>query len=401
MMMSDFHPADPDETAAAVAQAAAKGTRLSITGHGTKAAFGRPVQSECRLDLTRLSGITLYEPEELVVSALAATPIETLSALLAKHGQELAFEPVSCASLYGTGAGTIGGAVMTNLSGPRRIKAGAARDFVLGIKAVTGRGEAFKAGGRVVKNVTGYDLARGLAGSFGTLAVVTEITLKVLPRAETSATLILEGLDPERAAAALCAAMGAPADISGAAHLPREAARTQGFAAAITALRIEGFAPSVAGRLSLLQDLLKDRAPMARLDASLSERLWQAIRDAAPLALPRERIIWKVSAAPTAGPKIAQAAIRALGAEAMFDWSCGLVWLALDPCPGAGAQILRKAVAEHGGGHATLIRAPETIRASIPVFEPPDHAVAALSRRLKEAFDPFGILEPGRMHADF
>jgi glycolate oxidase FAD binding subunit len=400
--VSDLFPADPAEVAAAVAGAAADRAPLSVVGLGSKAALGRPVKSECRLSLSRLNGVTLYEPEELVLSALAGTPVETIEALLAENGQELAFEPISCEALYGTGRGTIGGAIMTNLSGPRRIKAGAARDFVLGIRAVNGRGEAFKAGGRVVKNVTGYDLARGLAGSFGTLAVATELTLKVLPRAETSATLILTGLDPGPGVGLLCAAMGAPADVSGAAHLPPCAAKAQGFPSSVTALRLEGFAPSVAGRLLMLEELFKGRAPMARLDAAASESLWRAIRDVAPLAGPREKTIWKISVAPTAGPEVAEAVLRAHpDTQAMFDWSGGLVWLALDPCPGAAADAIRAAIAQYGGGHAALIRAPEEIRAEIPVFEPQTEAVAALSRRLKDAFDPFGILEPRRMWADF
>ena len=220
--MSPFLPAEPAEVAECVTEAAAKRMPLSITGLGSKEALGRPTKNVGRLDLFRLDGVTFYESGELVFSALAGTPIETT---LAENGQELAFEPMSFAALYGTGSGTIGGAIMTNLSGPRRIKAGAARDFVLGVKAVSGRGEAFKAGGRVVKNVTGYDLSRGLAGSFGTLAIATEVTLKVLPGGETSATLILTGLDPAPAVKALCAAIGAPADVSGAAHLPPFAAR--------------------------------------------------------------------------------------------------------------------------------------------------------------------------------
>jgi glycolate oxidase FAD binding subunit len=399
--MSEFLPANPAEVAAAVAEAAAKHTPLTITGHGSKAALGRPVKNQAHLDLSRLDGINFYEPEELVISALAGTPIEAIDALLAEKGQELAFEPMSFAALHRTGKGTIGGTIMTNLSGPRRIKAGAVRDFILGVKAVTGRGEVFKAGGRVVKNVTGYDLARGLAGSFGTLAVATEVTLKVLPRGETAATLLLAGLDPGPAIKALCAAMGAPADVSGAAHLPRYAAMTQGFSTSITAMRLEGFAPSVAGRLAMLEAMLKDRAPMTRLDASQSEKLWRAIRDVAPLAEPREKIIWRVSVAPTAGPKIAEEVCRAHAAESLFDWAGGLVWLAIDPCPGAGAELIRKAVAQSGGGHATLIRAPDEMRAKIPVFEPQEQAVEALSHRLKAAFDPFGILEPRRMWTDF
>ena len=399
--MSYFLPADPGEVAAAVTEAVAARTPLSVTGLASKAALGRPVKNTCHLDLSRLSGVSFYEPDELVFSALSGTPIESIAALLAENAQELPFEPMSFAELYGTGHGTLGGCLMTNLSGPRRIKAGAARDFVLGVKAVSGRGEAFKAGGRVVKNVTGYDLSRGLAGSFGTLAVATEIIMKVLPRAETSASLILENLDPVRAAEALCAAMGAPADVSGAAHLPLDAARTQGFATAITALRIEGFAPSVAGRLELLESLLKSFAPGGRLAAPESEALWRAIRDVAPLAEPRDMIIWKISVAPTAGPKIAKTVARAHGTQAMFDWSGGLVWLTLDPCADAAAGLIRQAIAQHGGGHAALIRAPAEVRAKVPVFEPQPEALAALSRRLKDAFDPYGILEPRRMWAEF
>ncbi|HEY8030956.1 MAG TPA: FAD-binding protein [Methylocella sp.] len=399
--MSVFLPADPAEVAECVTEAAARRTPVSVTGLGSKAALGRPVKNADRLDLSRLDGVTFYESGELVFSALAGTPIETIETMLAQNAQELAFEPMSFAALYGTGSGTIGGAIMANLSGPRRIKAGAARDFVLGVQAVSGRGEAFRAGGRVVKNVTGYDLSRGLAGSFGTLAVATEVTLKVLPRGETSATLILAGLDPASAVTALCAAMGAPADVSGAAHLPPYAAKTQGYSTSITALRVEGFLTSVTGRLDRLEAMLKDLAPMARLDAPASQSLWRAIRDVAPLACPCEKIIWRISVAPTSGPKIAATVAEAHEAEALFDWSGGLVWLALDPCPGAAADVIRKAVAENGGGHATLIRAPAETRGKIPVFEPQPQELAALSRRLKYAFDPYAILEPCRMWAEF
>src|ERR1700730_5702915 len=399
--MSSFLPAEPAEVAECVTEAAARRTPLSITGLGSKAALGRPVKNAGRLDLSRLNGVTFYESGELVFSALAGTPIEIIDAMLAENGQELAFEPTSFAALYGTGKGTSGGAIMANLSGPRRIKAGAARDFVLGVKAVSGRGEAFKAGGRVVKNVTGYDLSRGLAGSFGTLAVATEVTLKVLPRGETSATLILAGLDPAPAIKALCAAMGAPADVSGAAHLPPFAAKTQGYSTSITALRLEGFSPSVAGRLGRLEAMFKATAPMARLDAPASQKLWRAIRDVAPLASPHEKIIWKISVAPTAGPKIAETIGRAHDAKTLFDWSGGLVWLALHSCPRAAAGALRQAGWENGGGHATLIRAPAETRATIPVFEPQPQGLAALSRRLKAAFDPYAILEPRHIWAEF
>src|SRR3984893_12597919 len=399
--MSCFLPAEPAEVAECVTEAAAKRTPLSITGLGSKTALGRPMKTAGRLDLSRLHGVPFYESGELVFSALAGTPIETIATMLAENEQELAFEPMSFAALYGTGSGTIGGAIMANLSGPRRVKAGAAPDFVLGGEAVAGRGEVFEAGGRIVKNVTGYDLWRGLAGSFGTLAIATEVTLKVVPRGETSATLILTGLDPAPAVQALCAAMGAPADVSGAAHLPPYAAKTQGVSTSITASRLGAFAPSDAGRLDQLEAMLKDLAPMARLDAPASQTLWRAIRDVAPLAYPREKIIWKISVAPTAGPKVAETIARAHDAKTLFDWSGGLVWLALHPCPRAAAGALRQAGWENGGGHATLIRAPAETRATIPVFEPQPQGLAALSRRLKAAFDPYAILEPCRMWAEF
>ena len=337
-----------------------------------------------------------------MLSALAGTPIETIEALLAANGQEFAFEPMSFGALYGAGAGSLGGCLMANLSGPRRVKAGAARDHVLGVKGVNGRGEAFKAGGTVVKNVTGYDLSRGLAGSFGTLAVLTELTFKVLPRAETAATLALPGLTPKQATEALCAAMGAPVDVSGAAHLPPFAARTLGFSSSVTLLRLEGFAPSVDERFERLAALLKPFAGAERLDAATTALLWRAIRDVAPLADPGDKIIWKISVAPTAGAPVAATVGRVHQCEAMFDWSGGLVWLALEPdCgPDAGAELIRGAIAVQNGGHATLVRAPDDIRAVARVFQPQPPALRALSQRLKAEFDPFGILEPGRMQAE-
>ncbi len=394
-------PANAGEVAASVAEAADQRTLLSINGLGSKARLGAPWKAARRLDLSALSGVTAYEPEELYLSALAATPMETIEALLATKGQEFAFEPMSFGALYGTGPGSLGGCLMANLSGPRRVKAGAARDHILGVKGVNGRGEAFKAGGTVVKNVTGYDLARGLAGSFGTLAVLTELTFKVLPRAETLATLALQGLSPKTAVQALCAAMGAPVDPSGAAHLPPFAAQTLGFPASATLLRLEGFAPSVDERFDRLARELKPFGEAERLDATASASLWRAIRDAEPLAVPPEKIIWKISVAPTSGPLVAATVGKIFDAEAMFDWSGGLVWLALDASasPDAAAELIRGAITVHGGGHATLIRAPDEIRAATRVFQPPPAALKALSQRLKVEFDPFGILEPGRMQA--
>jgi len=398
--MPELYPESPAELSGLVADAVRERVPLAIRGLGTKASLGRPVEVARILDVSRLTGVTFYEPADLVLSARAGTPIAEIDAILATKGQELAFEPMSFAALYGTGPGTIGGAYMTNLSGPRRIKAGALRDFVLGVAAVNGRAEIFKAGGRVVKNVTGYDLARGLAGSFGTLAIATEITLKVLPRAETSATLLVPGLDPGTGVAMLCTAMGLPVDVSGAAHLPLFAARRVGFATAVTALRLEGFAASVAARFDRLVACLASVGRGEKLEAEASNELWRAIRDVTPLAEPRDTIIWKVSVPPEASPRIAEAIARVHPCETLYDWSGGLVWLALAPCPGAGAKTIREAIARNGGGHATLVRAGYETRSEIPVLEPQAPMLAALTQRLKAQFDPYDILEPGRLWAE-
>ena len=226
---------------------------MELVGQGSKRAIGRPSQTDVTLDLSGLTGVTLYEPAELVLSARAGTPLAEIEKLLAENDQQLGFEPMDYGPLFGreAGQGTLGGAIATNLSGPRRIKAGAARDHFLGLSAVTGRGDTIKSGGRVVKNVTGYDLCKLLAGSWGTLAAMTDVTIKVLPRAETEATVLVEGLDDAAACAAMAAAMGSPCDVSGAAHIPDHVASwftglSQPEAA--TVLRLEGHAPSVAHR---------------------------------------------------------------------------------------------------------------------------------------------------------
>src|SRR6266567_1465210 len=253
-MSEPLRPREPKQVEEAIAWALAQGETLELIGCGTKRTIGRAAQWDATLDLSGLAGITLYEPEELVLSAKAGTPLTEINALVAEQRQQLAFEPMDYGPLLGgeLGAGTIGGAIAANLSGPRRIKTGAARDHFLGFSAVSGRGETFKSGGRVVKNVTGYDLCKLLAGSWGTLAAMTEVTIKVLPRPETEATVLVRGLAPAKAVEAMTSAMGSSCDVSGAAHLPAGVAvRVEaGVIAAdtVTALRLEGFSPSVAER---------------------------------------------------------------------------------------------------------------------------------------------------------
>jgi glycolate oxidase FAD binding subunit len=399
-------PRDQKDVAAAVEWALAGGKTLEIVGGGSKREIGRAAQWDLTLDLSGLSGVTLYEPEELVLSAKAGTPLSEIEQLVASRGQELAFEPMDYGPVLGRsmGRGTLGGALATNLSGPRRIKAGAARDHFLGATAVSGRAEVFKSGGRVVKNVTGYDLCKLLAGSWGTLAAMTDVTIKVLPRAATEESLLVLGLDDRKAVAAMAAAVGSSADVSGAAHLPANiAARILGAAAAgsaVTAFRLEGVPPSIAQRKELLERLLRPYGVMLMIREAGSRAVWQAVRDAAAFAAAdgENRSLWRVSTAPTRGPEVAAKIPSEAEAELFYDWAGGLVWITLPPLDDAGAALVRGAV-RAAGGHATLVRAPASVRAAIDVFEPQPEALAALTRRVKESFDPKRVLGPGRMYA--
>ena len=402
--MTIFTPSTAAEVLEAVRWAAAEEQPLEILGAGTKRGIGRPAQTQHAVELSGLAGVTLYEPEELVLSARAGTPLAQIEALVAAHNQELAFEPMDYGPLHGAPtaggkSGTIGGVLAANLSGPRRLKTGAARDHILGVSAVSGRGEAFKAGGRVVKNVTGYDLSKAMAGSWGTLAVVSDVTFKVLPRSEMETTVVLRRLDDEQATAAMAAALGSSAEVASAAHLPeRVAARVLEGALggdAATLLRVEGFGPSVAYRVEMLRSLLGGEVTTVEADGS--RRLWADIRDVVPFAdgSGSERPVWRVSVAPSQGWKLVAGLRMQAAIDAFYDWQGGLVWLRMDADP--ESELVRAGVAAVGGGHATLVRASAPARAALSTFQPQGGALAALSARLKQEFDPRGILNPGRM----
>lgn len=402
-MTDRMKPADVKHVEEAVRWAVSNGKTLEILGAGSKRALGRPSQTDITLDLSGLTGVTLYEPAELVLSAKAGTPLTEIEALLAKNNQELAFEPADYGPLLGGAAGqaTLGGVIATNLSGPRRIKAGAARDHFLGLTAVTGRGETIKSGGRVVKNVTGYDMCKLIAGSYGTLAAMTDITLKVMPKAETEATVLVAGLDDAEACLAMSAALGSSADVSGAAHLPDHIASFfDGLpkAEASTVLRLEGVAPSVAHRKQALAALMKPFGAVALLDEASSRALWASIRHAKPFAgaSAQARPLWRISTAPAQAYKLVDLITPA--AQMFYDWGGGLVWVAMPFENEPDAASIRAAVAAIGG-HATLVRAPAAVRAAVDVFQPEAPALAALTRRVKESFDPKGVLNPGRMWA--
>jgi len=403
-MTDALKPRDRKDVEDAVRWALAEGKTFEVVGRGSKRALGRPSQSDLTLDLSGLVGVTLYEPEELVLSAKVGTPIADIEALAESKGQQLAFEPMDYGPVLGfaANAGSLGGVLATNLSGPRRIKAGAARDHFLGVGAVSGRGEAFKSGGRVVKNVTGYDLCKVLAGSFGTLAAMTEATIKVLPAPETEATVLLTGLDDVAASRAMSTAMASACDVSAAAHLPRDvAARLPALSgsSAATSFRLEGVAPSVEHRKETLMKLLKTFGAAEQLASGQSHVLWRSVRDAIPFATGNQWggwPLWRISTAPTRGVELA----AGLPGEAQFfyDWAGGLVWAAMPPSDDAGAGIVC-AAAVATGGHATLVRAPAAVRASIDVFQRQGGPLAAVTRRVKESFDPKGVLNPGRMWA--
>ena len=384
-MAGTIKPRDAKELRQAVEWALDEGATLDVRGQGSKLALGKPMHCDQVLDLSSISGIVDYAPEELVVTLRAGTPMREVEALLAQRNQMLAFEPPDLGPLLGqeAGQGTLVGAVMGNLAGPRRLAAGAARDHLLGFSGVNGRGEAFKSGGKVMKNVTGYDLSKLLAGSWGTLAVLDEVSVKVLPAPDQTRTLLLLGLSDDAAVKAMCAAMGSSHEVSGAAHVEGR-----------TALRLEGVAPSVEARLKGLRELFGGK--MEELGTLESRTFWREVRDVAPFAAAQDAVVWKISCPPSEGAAVVARIKAQRQARAFYDWSGGLIWLALPPSDDADEAIVRGALGPTGG-HAMLVRAPEQVRAGVSVFQPQSPALVALASRVKESFDPKGLFNPGRM----
>ncbi len=394
--MHVYQPRDENEVLAVVEAAVAAGTPLEVVGHGSKRGLGHPVEAAATLDLSALSGVTLYEPSELVLRARPGTPMTEITALLDAHAQELAFEPMDPAHLWRSNrSGTIGGTVAVNAGGPRRIKAGAARDHLLGFRAVSGRGEVFKSGGRVVKNVTGYDLSKLVAGSYGTLAVLTEVTLKVLPRAETERTLLLYARDEEACLQVLREASGLPQEVSSFACLP-EGAWLDLSPGPCALLRLEGPGVSVDKRFADLAARFGAAGRADDLGVQASRRAWAALRDVRPLA-DQAGPVWKVSLAPSEGFHLVRR-LREAGltlSRWYYDWAGGLVWFSLADTESRHSEV-RAALAPLGG-HATLMRAPDAPNAATHVFQPQPAALAALTRRVKASFDPLAILNRGRL----
>lgn len=353
---------------------------FELRGQGSKTKLGRIPTGE-KLDLSAFSGVIKYEPEELVLEAGSATKLADVEKLLAKNNQMLAFEPPDFSGLLGAAnSGTIGGVLACNLSGPRRMKAGAARDHILGLSAVSGRGEIFKTGAHVVKNVTGYDLPKLMAGSYGTLAAFTSLIFKVMPRPETQTTLQIQCSSDHDALGLMTMAMQSPHEVSGAAFVPGQGVM----------LRVEGIAPSVAFRTKALAKLLQVKSETIAEKQSI--KIWRDLRDAKTFADSQTRHIWKISIPPQDAADVVARLKTQLEFRYVFDGAGGLIWL--DHEPQASARIIRAALKS---GHATLFRADDETRRTEAVFSPQPAPLAALTQRVKLAFDPKGLFNPGRM----
>jgi glycolate oxidase FAD binding subunit len=403
---------DAKDVEQAVRAALASEQPLEIIGHGSKRLIGQPIATNALLDLSALNAVTAYEPNELIITVQAGAPLADVLSLIDSKNQQFAFEPINTSALLGTpDIGTIGGMIGAGLAGPRRIKAGGARDHLLGAHAVSGFGDSFRAGGRVVKNVTGYDLCKLLAGSWGTLAVMTEVTLKVMPRPESERTLVLRGLDDIAANKAMTAALGSPFDVSAAAHVPHSALR--GSLAglddlgsprdAVTLLRLEGITASAAHRAAALVKALAPFGAAEIVEDAASAAIWSSIRDIKPFAASGALgawPVWRIVCPPASGGALGQALARDTGGEVTYDWGGGLIWAALPPKPDAQAALVRARV-DAVGGHATLLRAPDEVRANVDVFHPQHGGLAALGERVRLSFDPKTILNRGRMIRGF
>jgi glycolate oxidase FAD binding subunit len=381
-----MRPTDENELVEIVRDAMTRSRRLEFRGGGSKGDIGAPVDDAAVLDMRGLRGIVDYDPSELVLTVRAGTPWVEIERALAAERQMLACEPLDVAAAFGRSPGqmTVGGLVASGLSGPRRVVAGAVRDHVLGFRAVAGRGVLFVGGGKVVKNVTGYDLPKLLTGSWGRLAALTEITLKVLPAPEVAQVVALSGLDAATAWQCLARVLGSSVGATAAMHFGPGTAGAE----PLTVLRLEGFAPSVAARLQSLQDLLGSRHEWRALSEEEMRGLWGSLVSLD--VLPRDRPIWRLSVPARRAPALL-ATLAAEDDRWLFDWGGALCWLASDIDP----ERLRTEVAE-AGGHAMLWRAAEPMRRSVPTFHPLSGALRTLEERVRSQFDPLGVFATSR-----
>ena len=410
--MDTLRVRDAQDVEQVVRAAIASEQPLELIGHGSKRLIGQPMATNALLDVSALNAVTAYEPSELIITVQTGVALADVQSLIDSRNQQFAFEPADTGALLGTAAkATIGGMLAAGFAGPRRIKAGGARDHLLGAHGVSGFGDSFKAGGRVVKNVTGYDLCKLLAGSWGTLAVMTEVTLKVMPRPQSERTLVLRGLDHITANRAMPAALGSPFDVSGAAHVPKSAlqASANGLSElgspseALTLLRLEGISASVDHRASGLCALLAPIAAGQIIEDTASAAVWSSVRDIIPFAANGPLgawPVWRIVCPPASGGALGHRLSQETGGEVFYDWGGGLIWAALPPSSDARAVLVRQRV-NAVAGHATLVRASNEVRRNVDVFHPQPPGLAALNERVRQSFDPKNILNRGRMTRDY
>ncbi|WP_084582366.1 FAD-binding protein [Sphingomonas azotifigens] len=386
--MNQVQPDSAEQLCDAIADAKRDGVRVEIRGGGSKARIGAPREARI-VRTTGLSGVVAYDPAELVLTVRAGTPLAEVEALVAAERQMLAFEPFDHGPLFGApaGAATIGGVIAAGVAGSGRVTAGSARDHLLGFTAVSGRSEVFVAGGKVVKNVTGFDLSKLVTGSWGRLVALTELTLKVLPRPRVSATLRLDGLGPAASCTAMMRALGSHAEVSAAARHPDGP----------TLFRVAGFEPSVVARCALLSQMLREFGPLQRLEEDMANALWRQAGTGSDLD---GAMLWCIHVGPRRAPEVA-ARLASHARRVALDWGGGRIWASLDD-----PVVPVRSIARAAGGEALLLRAPDAVRATIPAQHPRAPGVAALEARVRRAFDPDGVFETGRFldeepaHAD-
>lgn len=379
-------PHNESDLVDAILAARAEKRTFEITGRGTKRGFGRPVDADCILDVSALSGIVRYEPDELVITAQAATPIHEIESVLADKNQRLGFDPADWGPLFGAEGGnaTIGGVLSADACGSARLRFGAARDHLLGYRAVNGFGEAYKAGGHVVKNVTGFDLPKLVCGALGTLAVLSEVTLRLVPRAPQSATLIVRDMLPDAGLALLRRIWASPLDPSGLAYGPAGFPVLDEIGKGAALIRLDGAAEPLADKIAAVRVLI---APREATLLDEGEAIFRQIGNGAAFAN-RTGDVWRICVPPTAAAACAQAS----GSPFWYaDWAGGVLWLE------AGQNDRMHELAAEAGGYATLLRAGAETRRHVNVFPPETEIRAALTRRVKVAFDPLGLFNPGRM----
>lgn len=402
-----LEPSDEAELRDIIERAIVEETALNIVGHGSKSALGQPPAGAVNVSLHKLSGIIDYAPSELVLTAYAATPLAEIDKALKENGQHLAFEPPFFDHLQNQlkgkkskAVGTIGGVLATNLSGPRRFSAGAARDHFLGVRAISGRAECFKSGGRVVKNVTGYDMCKLLTGSFGTLAIMTEVTVKVLPAPDEIRTVMITGLEEAIAVDVMLTAAQRADPITGAAHLPTvysvrsQSKEVNSAQQAVTLLRLEGTGASITKRTAACKEDFSGYGEVSILDHEVSKNLWAEIRDMTLESAEQERALWRISVPATkAANVLATLRQHAAGSDGYYDWAGGMIIYAVPPDHMDTSKII-STVAE-AGGHAMLIRRPDAVELAY-AYQTLEPGLAALNNRIKENFDPKNILNPKR-----